>query len=70
MPSMDTETPSSPRSVDRGPSHREHVLSCIAKLWEQHPEDSFCDLIDSYVIAIGTMAGHTSDDNVVERCRG
>jgi len=63
------DTPSSPRWVDRGSSHREHVLSCIAKLWDRHPEHSFCDLINEHVIAIGTMAGHTSDDEVVESCR-
>ena len=58
-----------PRWFDRGPAHREHVLSCVAKLWERHPQLSFCDLIDQRVIDIGTMAGHTSDDDVVERCR-
>jgi hypothetical protein len=30
---------------------------------------SFCDLVDRYVIPIGTMAGHTSDADVVEQCR-
>jgi len=58
-----------PRWVDHGSSHREHVLACIAKLWDQHPDHSFCDLIDRYVISIGTMAGHTSDDEVIENCR-
>jgi hypothetical protein len=67
--STDPETPSSPRWVDRGSAHREHVLSCIAKLWEKHPENSFCDLVHFYVISIGTMAGHTSDEDVVESCR-
>jgi len=58
-----------PRWLDRGSSHREHVLSCVAKLWEKYPTHSFCDLIDRWVIAIGTMAAHTSDDAVIESCR-
>jgi len=57
-----------PRYVDRGHAHRQHVLARIAKLWEQHPTLSFCDLVDRYVIDIGSMAGHTTDDDVIARC--
>jgi hypothetical protein len=56
------------RYVDRGASHHKHVLSCVAALWEQHPEHSFCDLVDGYVIAIGTMACHVSDEDVIKSC--
>ena len=62
-------TDESDREMDRGAPHREHVLSRIAKLWERHPTLSFCDLIHRHVISIGTMAGHTSDEDVVKRCR-
>jgi len=62
---MDPETP---RWLDRGHAHREHVLSTVARLWEQHPEHSFCDLIDAFIIPIGTMAGHTGDEDVIEAC--
>ena len=55
------------RWVDRGAEHRRHVLSQVAKLWEAHPDHSFCELIDRYVISIGTMAGHVSDKEVIER---
>lgn len=50
-------------------AHREHVLAQVAKLWERHPDLSFCSLIDRYVISIGTMAGHTPDEAVIERCQ-
>jgi len=55
------------RWIDRGTDHRRQVLSHIEKMWEAHPDHSFCDLVDRYIIAIGTMAGHTSDKEVVER---
>ena len=58
------------RYIDRGVDHRRQVLSRIEKLWEAHPNLSFCDLIDIYVIAIGTMAGNTSDEEVIERVEG
>ena len=56
------------RWLDRGQAHRAEVLARIKDLWEAHPDHSFCDLIDSYVISIGTMAGHTTDADVVECC--
>jgi hypothetical protein len=66
---MDLDKTDGPdRNMDLGVEHREHVLSIIAKLWERYPTYSFCDLIDYYVIPIGTMAQHTSDEDVVERC--
>ena len=55
------------RYIDRGRAHRELVLSRILRLWEAHPDHSFCDLVDRYVISIGTMAGHTTDSDVLDR---
>jgi hypothetical protein len=55
-------------TVNNDSDHRKKVLEYIAKLWEQHPDHSFCDLINWYIISIGTMASHTSDQDVIERC--
>lgn len=48
-------------------SHRAHVLSRVSKLWSRHPTLSFCELIDQHIIVIGTMADHTTDDEVIAR---
>ena len=53
--------------IDRGRPRRARVLSCLLRLWEKHPELSFCDLVDRYIIDIGTMAGHVTDSEVIER---
>ena len=53
--------------TDRGRPHRARVLSCLLRLWEKHPKLSFCDLVDRYIIDIGTMAGHVTDSEVIER---
>jgi hypothetical protein len=67
---MDSKAPAEEAApLDRGFDHRERVLLEIRALWERHPSDSFCELINAYVISIGTMASHTSDEDVVESCR-
>jgi hypothetical protein len=57
------------RWTDRGTDHRRRVLSHVAKLWEAHPDHSFCELVDRFVISIGSMAGHTTDEEVIDRAK-